>query len=249
MNRLMLSDEHWYKLKRIMHHFGIYDKPHLRTTVEGMFYRMRTGCPWRDLPEYFGHWNTIFQQFNRWSLNNKWMNIFNALVIDPDLEWEFVDGSLVKAHQHSAGAATKENEAIGKSVAGNTTKIHMAVESCGFPIAFEITGGEVHDCKQAPSFIQSLPTAQYTVADKGYDSEELRQLIRDKSSIPVIPRKNNSIIGNADMDWGLYKYRHLVENVFARLKHFRSIATRYDKLKRNFASMLAMACRYLWLPM
>jgi len=152
MNRLMLSDEHWCKLKRIMHHFRIYDKPHLRTTVEGMFYRMRTGCPWRDLPEYFGHWNSIFHQFNRWSAKNKWMDIFKSLVIDPDLEWEFVDGSIVKAHQHSAGAAT----------------------------------------------------------------------------IPVIPRKNNSIIGNADMDWGLYKYQHLVENIFARLKHFRSIATRYD---------------------
>ena len=249
MNRLMLSDEHWYKLKRIMHHYGISDKPNLRVTIEGILYRMRTGCPWRDLPEFFGIWNSVYQQFNRWSAKNKWMDIFKALIVDPDLEWEFVDGSIVKAHQHSAGAATKENEAIGKSVAGNTTKIHMAVESCGFPIAFEISGGEVHACKQAPSFIQSLPTAQYTIADKGYDSEELRQLIRDKSSIPVIPRKNNSTIGNADMDWGLYKYRHLVENVFARLKHFRSIATRYDKLKRNFASMLALACSYLWLPM
>ena len=126
------------------------------------------------------------------------MDIFKALIMDPNLEWELVDGSIVKAHQHSTGAATKKNEAIGKSVAGNTTKIHMAVESCGFPIAFEITGGEVHDCKQAPSFIPALPTAQYTIADKGYDSEELRQLIRNKSSIPVIPRKNNSTIGNAD---------------------------------------------------
>lgn len=69
------------------------------------------------------------------------------------------------------------------------------------------------------------------------------------SLIPVIPRKNNSKIGNDDMDWGLYKYRHLVQNIFARLKHFRSIATRYDKLKRNFASMMALACSYLWLPM
>nr|VFK10663.1 MAG: Transposase DDE domain [Candidatus Kentron sp. H] len=49
--------------------------------------------------------------------------------------------------------------------------------------------------------------------------------------MPVIPRKSNSTIGNGDMDWGLYKYRHLVENLFARLKHFRAIATRYDKLK------------------
>jgi transposase len=125
----------------------------------------------------------------------------------------------------------------------------MAVDACGLPIEFKITGGEVHDCKVAPEFIAQLPFADYTVADKGYDSEEVRRVIREKGSIPVIPRKSNSTIGNDDMDWGLYKYRHLVENVFARLKHFRSIATRYDKLKRNYTSMVALACGYLWLPM
>jgi transposase len=155
----------------------------------------------------------------------------------------------VKAHQHSTGAASHEDEAIGKSVAGNTTKIHMAVDAHGLPIDFEITGGEVHDCKVALKFFAQLPDADYMIADKGYDSEELRDLVRSKSSIPVIPRKSNSKTGNDDMDWGLYKYRHLVENVFARLKHFRAIATRYDKLKRNYASLVALACGYLWLPM
>jgi len=125
----------------------------------------------------------------------------------------------------------------------------MAVESCGFPIAFEITGGEVHDCKVAPEFIEKLPASDYVIADKGYDSEDLRNVIRNRSSVPLIPRKTNSKKGNFDMDWSLYKLRHLVENIFARLKHFRAIATRYDKLKRNYASMLAMACSYIWLPM
>ncbi|MDD2759230.1 MAG: transposase, partial [Methylomonas sp.] len=58
-----------------------------------------------------------------------------------------------------------------------------------------------------------------------------------------------STIGNDDMDWWLYKYRHLVENVFARLKHFRAVATRYDKLKRNIESVIALACAFIWLPM
>ncbi len=107
----------------------------------------------------------------------------------------------------------------------------------------------MHDCKVAPEFIATLPTADFTIADKGYDSEEVREIIRSKSSIPIIPRRSNSILGNADMDWGLYKYRHLVENAFARLKHFRAIATRYDKLKRNYAAMVAIACAYLWLSM
>ncbi len=80
-------------------------------------------------------------------------------------------------------------------------------------------------------------------------SEEVRATIHKKSSIPVIPRKSNSKIGNTDMDWCLYKYRHLVENLFARIKHFRAIATRFDKLKRNYASVVAMACLFLWLPM
>lgn len=177
------------------------------------------------------------------------MRIFKDLVQEPDLEWEFIDGSIIKAHQHSAGASSSEIQAIGKSVAGNTTKIHMAVDGFGFPIAFQLTGGEVHDAKVAPNLIRILPIAEYIIADKGYDSDEIREQIKQKSSIPIIPRKKNSKTGNADIDWGLYKYRHLVENIFARLKHFRAIATRYDKLKRNYASMLAMACSYIWLPM
>ena len=212
-------------------------------------YRMRTGLPWRDLPSFFGLWISIYQQFNRWSSKNKLMSIFKSLVQEPDLEWEFVDGSIVKAHQHSTGAASSEDEAIGKSVAGNTTKIHMAADAYGLPIDFIITGGELHDCKAAPEFIAQLPCASYTIADKGYDSEALRNLIREKSSIPIIPRKSNSTIGNDDMDWDLYKCRHLVENIFARIKHFRAIATRYDKLKRNYASMVAIACGFMWLPM
>lgn len=62
----------------------------------------------------------------------------------------------------------------------------------------------------APEFIEKLPRADFTMADKGYDSEDVRNAIRKKSSTPVIPRKSNSKVGNADMDWYLYKYRHLV---------------------------------------
>ncbi len=249
MNRLMLTDELWSKLKTIMLEHGIYDKPDLRMMVEGMLYRMRVGCPWRDLPFIFGLWNSVYQKFNRWSSKNKLMNIFKSLVKEPDLEWEFIDGSIVKAHQHSAGAASEDDQAIGKSKGGNTTKIHMAAEAFGLPIDFEITGGEVHECKIACEFIERLPLSDYVITDKGYDKEEIRKMVREKSSIPIIPRKSNSTIGNSDIDWDLYRHRHLVENLFVRLKHFRSIATRYDKLKRNYVSTLALACGFLWLPM
>ena len=149
----MFKDESWVRLKAIMLSFGIYDKPTLRQTVEGIFYRMRVGCPWRDLPATFGKWNAVYKRFNAWSLQEKLMAIFRALVVEPDLEWVFIDGSILKAHQHSSGAANEQETAIGKSVAGNTTKIHMAVDACGLPIDFSVTGGEVHDCKEAPELI------------------------------------------------------------------------------------------------
>lgn len=151
----------------------------------------------------------------------------------------------MKAHQHSAGAASSDNQAIGRSVGGLSTKIYMAVEAYGLPIDFEITEGQVHECKVALDFIERLPLSTYTIADRGYDKEDLRELIVEKTSIPIIPRKDNSRTGNSDIDWSLYKLRHLVENCFARFKHFRIPATRYDKLKRNYASMFALACAYL----
>ena len=75
MPRRMLTDELWSKLKGILRQHRIYDKPFLRDMVEGMLYRMRVGCPWRDLPKEFGCWNTIFQKFNRWSVKNKLKNL------------------------------------------------------------------------------------------------------------------------------------------------------------------------------
>ncbi len=91
----------------------------------------------------------------------------------------------------------------------------------------------------ANELIGLLPQGDFVIADK----------VRERNSIPTIPRKQNSKMGNDDIEWCLYKYRHLVENAFARLKHFRAIATRYDKLKLQFESMLAMACAMTWLPM
>ena len=248
MPRLMLDDEQCSKLRSIMLEYGIYHKPGLRMMVEGMLYRMRVGCPWRDLPSEFGNWNAVYKKFNYWSSKGKLISLFKALVNEPNLEWTFIDGSIVKAHQHSAGAPSKAEQAIGQSRGGNTSKIHLGVDAFGLPIDFDITSGEVHDCKAAPSLLDKLPMADYIIADKGYDSESFREKVRIKGSIPMIPRKGNSRVGNDDMDWCLYKYRHLVENAFARLKHFRAIATRYDKLKRNYASMLALACGFLWLP-
>lgn len=250
MPRTMLSDAQWRKLCRLMLNSGrVYNKPEHRQTLEGVLYRMRTGCPWRDLPTEFGLWNTVFRRFNLWSRKGVLHCIFKCLSRIADTEWLFLDGSIVRAHQHSRGAASSEEQAIGKSRGGNTTKIHLSVDSSGLPVHFELSGGQVHDVVHAESLVMHSPHSTCVTADKGYDSETLREQICEQGAKPNIPRRENAKKGNADMDWCLYRYRHLVENAFARIKHFRAIATRYDKLQRNFASMLALAFSMIWLPM
>ena len=183
---------------------GVYDKSNLRLAIEAVLYRMRVGCPWRDLPEYFGKWNSIYKKFNYWSKNNKLMNIFNALITNPNFENEFIDGSFVKAHQHGTGAPGPYHEHIGKSKGGNTTKIHMRVDANGMPIKFCLSAGNVNDSTMFNHIISGITSTNNVIADKGYGSEAIRENILLLGSNPVIPRKSNSKIGNDDIDWGLY---------------------------------------------
>jgi transposase len=97
--------------------------------------------------------------------------------------------------------------------------------------------------------VNGAPLSAHVIADKGYDIQALREQIEKEGSHAVIPRRKNNSIGNETMDWCLYKYRHLVESAFARIEHSRAVSTRYDKLERNFASMLALAFVIMWLPM
>ncbi|MFP6842142.1 MAG: IS5 family transposase [Acinetobacter sp.] len=248
MPRTMLNDQHWSKLTTIFRHFNIYLKLNLRNFIEAILFRIRTGCPWRDLPQEFGKPNSIFKKYNRWSKKNKLMNIFKLFSQHADKEWIFIDGSHVRAHQHSAGI---KNQDISKSIGGNSSKIHLAIDSNGNPIEFIISDGTSHDMKIAPDLVSKLDLSESEMlcADKGYDSKSLRKQIQDSKTKPNIPRKSNTKSSNDHMDWYMYKIRHLVENSFCRLKQFRGIATRYDKLKRNYQSAVALACIFIWLPL
>lgn len=248
MPRLLLSDSQWSYLLKIFQEIKIYETPSLRLTVEGILWKLRTGAPWRDLPEYFGKWKSVFNQFNRWSRKEKFRQIFLLIRGELDNEWNFMDGTIVRAHQHASGAAFNQERAIGSSRGGKTSKVHMLADSHGNPVDFEITEGQVHDVKIAAQLLEKCE-AETLINDKGYDSEELREQARAKGMIPCIPRRRNSFKPNPGFDSDLYKIRHLIENLFARLKHFRSIATRYEKLKRNYAAIWYLGCTLLWLKL
>ncbi len=249
MLRTKLTDEDWFKLKPILLDLGIYDKGEsLRMTVEGILYRARVGCPWRDLPSEFGNHNTIHKTFRRWAKNGNLLKLFEITRI-PDFEWMFIDGTHTRVHQHGSNVANAKEEAISKSVGGNSSKIHLAVDANGVAIDFIVTDGTTHDVKVAPELIEKidLTETECLSADKGYDSEDLREQIEATQTQANIPRKCNSKSDNEHMDWYHYKLRHLVENAFARLKHFRAIATRYDKLKQSYEATIALVCAYLQL--
>ena len=75
-----------------------------RLFVDAVLWTLRTGAPWRDLPPEFGHWNSVFVRFNRWSRKGVWESLFKALADDPDFEHLMIDATIIRAHQHAAGA-------------------------------------------------------------------------------------------------------------------------------------------------
>ena len=229
---------------------NIYDKGNLRQAVEGILYRMRVGCPWRDLPSYFGRPNTLYKTYQRWFRSNKLIALFFLLIKDSDHEWVFIDGTHIKAHQHSSGG--NENiQSISKSMAGCATKTHLAVDAHGNPLTFILSDGTTHDLKIAPDLIDNIDLRETVTvcADKGYDSDALQAHIEQAGCLNNIPRKRNTNSSNNHMDWGLYKVRHLVENAFAKLKNYRAVATIFDKLKQSYENTVALACAYLWLKL
>lgn len=126
-----------------------------------------------------------------------------------------------------------------------STKIHAVVDALGNPLRWILTGGQTADITQAPSLIEGL-RAQVVVGDKGYDADALVALIHAAGAQAVIPPRSNRHEQRV-YDRHIYKDRNLVERFFNRLKQFRRIATRYDKLANNFFSLLNLVCAYIWL--
>ena len=120
-----------------------------------------------------------------------------------------------------------------------TTKIHLLVDALGNPVEVMLTPGQAHDLSCAEPLIDAADP-QALIADKAYDADALIDTLNQREIIPVIPPKANRKTPR-DCDFALYCERNLVERFFNKLKHFRAIATRYDKLARNFLAGVQLA--------
>ncbi len=106
MRRHEISETDWERIEDLLPgragHPGVTAADN-RLFVNAIFWIARTGAPWRDLPERFGHWNSVFQRFNRWAKKGVWGRVMDTLGQDADLEWLLLDTTVVRAHQHAAG--------------------------------------------------------------------------------------------------------------------------------------------------
>jgi transposase len=221
----------------------------LKLRIEAILWIVRTGAPWRDLPPAFGPWQSTYDRFRAWTRNGLLASILSSLsAAARDDEHLMLDSTAMRVHAHGANpAGGQAAQAMARSRASLSTKIHMTSDALGYPLGFILTGANVADCDQAAPLLKAhlQPKAQ-VIMDKGYDSDAIRAYVNQLGGVAVIPPKANRVNKPA-FDEHLYKERHRIENLFARLKAYRRIATRYDKLHETFAAMVTLACILVWL--
>lgn len=123
---------------------------------------------------------------------------------------------------------------------GRNSKLHALCDRSGRPLAFRLTGGNAADAPQAIALLAAVPEGAIVLADKAYDADAIRRFIERRSAVPNIPFKANRRWKGCFSPF-LYRGRNAIERMFCRLKDFRRIATRYDKLARNFSAAVAIA--------
>ena len=139
----------------------------------------------------------------------------------------------------------QEQEGLGRSCGGFSCKIHAVCDALGNPLDFIVTPGQAHDAPQALPLIQHLK-AHALLADKGYDSDDIRHAASKMSITPHIPPRKNRLEDRL-YDPEIYKERHKFECLFGFLKHYRRLFARFDKTKKNFTAFLHFIAALQWI--
>ena len=250
MKKEYINEVAWSKIFSFLKsHKALYsgDENKCKDFIEAIFWMSRVGAQWRELPDVYGKWNSVFSRFNNWTKKGIWGDLMEFCIQDPDLEWVMVDATIIRAHPCAAGYKrdSQEKEALGRSKGGFTCKIHALVDALGNPLKLVLTPGQCSDITQGPILIEGARNASI-LADKGYDCDAFRKQIYAQNCSPVIPPRSNrkNLI---EYDESLYQERCAIECFFSKIKHFRRVFSRFDKSARNFAAFLAFVGAMIWL--
>ncbi|MEX3606213.1 MAG: IS5 family transposase [Burkholderia sp.] len=242
----LLSDEIWNKVQAILTGKEG-DRGQRHPAIAGSSKRYggiaRTGSPWRDLPAEFGRWHTVYIRFSRWRSQGVWPRVANALAGETEIEHILIDSTIVRAPQHSCRGLKKSGpQALGPSRGGLSIKLQLAVDSKGRPLRLIVTEGQGADISCAAQLVEHLRTGA-VIADKGYDADHFVQRIRASRAKVVIPPRSNRQTKRR-YNRVLYRTRTLVERFFNRIKHFRRVSARYDKLAESYLVFASLACAF-----
>ena len=258
--RYSLTDAAYNKLQQYLPKEKTTGRPGMdvRLFLDALIFMVREGCSWRSIPEKFGKWNSIYKKFRAWEAQNVFQKIFLCLMglceesadglvlIEKIYSSISIDSTSNKVHQAAAGARKSAPEAdvkqhIGTSRGGPNTKIHALVNDALEMVAFEITGGQVHDSQMAIPLLEASNIAfVYFNADKAYGDKKIRAYIKALDADMACPNKSNAKTMYA-FDKERYKERNVVERYFQKLKGYRRIATRYDKLACVYRAFIYFA--------
>ncbi|MFC7436631.1 IS5 family transposase [Hydrogenophaga bisanensis] len=214
--------------------------------VNAILYVAEHGCKWRGLPKRFGNWHTIYTRMNRWTkagvLDRMFEELQRAQVVRIKIEAVSLDSTSIKVHPDGTGAPKKNGpQAIGKSRGGWSTKIHMVAADARTAVTFCLSPGQAHDAPEGRRLLSSLgPTSRpvHLLMDRAYEGNETRQLALDLGFIPVVPPMKTRI-EPWEYDREMYKRRNEVERLFRRLKGYRRIFSRFEKLDLMFLGFIS----------
>jgi transposase len=242
-----LIDEEWSAIKPMLPNKtrGV-PRVNDRRVLNGIFWVLRSGAPWRDLPHEFGPYTTCYNRFVRWRRAGVWGRIMSALASAFDSAVHMIDTSIVRVHQHAACITRNRSQSMGRSRGGLTSKIHAVVDTNGLPVRLALTADEAHDNRLAGKLLSRLKSGTMLLADRGYDAYWIRAFVRQQGAWANIPPKRNRIEALCFSPY-LYRARNLVERFFNKIKQCRRVATRYDKLAANYLAFIQLASIRLWL--
>jgi transposase len=135
---------------------------------------------------------------------------------------------------------------MGRSRGGLTTKIHAVVDANGNPIALKLSEGQAHDGKSAADMVVNIGHGQILLADRAYDSDALRRTLADRGAWANVKPMPGRVNVPAFSSY-LYRFRNLIERFFNKLKHFRAVATRFEKHDANYLALVKLAAARIWM--
>jgi transposase len=135
---------------------------------------------------------------------------------------------------------------MGRSRGGLTTKIHALVDANGLPVKLKLTEGQAHDGRSAQDMLGDIGEGQILLADRAYDSDAMRETLAERGAwANVRPMPNRKRI--PAFSKFLYRYRNVVERFFSKIKHYRAVATRYEKHDDNYLAIVKLAASRIWM--